>query len=65
MDEKVERLQEEIVSVRATLNEFQKNEFEYRTICDEYETFVLEQDAEIEKKALKIMHLKQMVEMID
>jgi len=48
MDEKVERLQEEIVSVQATLNEFQKNEFEYRTICrDEYETFVLEQDAEI------------------
>jgi len=65
IDENVERLQEEIVSLQATLNEFQKNEFEYCTICDEYEIFVLEQDAEIEKKELKIMHLKQMVEMID
>ncbi|CAJ1963227.1 unnamed protein product [Cylindrotheca closterium] len=58
-------LKEELVSLRATLNEFQKNECEYRNICDEYEAFVQEQDAEMEQKKLKIMHLKQVVEMMD
>ena len=60
-----QNFQEDLVELQATLNEFQRNEKEYRTICDEYEAFVQEQDAELEKKESKIMQLKKMLEMKD
>lgn len=58
-------IQEELVALQETLNEFQKNECEYRTICDAYEAFVQEQDSEIEKKETKIRQLKQLLEAKD